>query len=229
MHNYDLGRAAAIARGISYETDISMARNSASDITYNINRADSYITELENDLANARRTASEEKEKNDLLEQENERLKKELENANKLNEALMARIALKEIYSKTGSHWYIVEGSELASKIRNSVAEFEKNNGIDIKMKEVADFNSAYEKIEIDNEKHRDNKRKNTAMAFIKIAEIELTMEAVSEANDKINLVQDKIVKKALLGELYTIERRVKSKLRISGVVSGIKNLIKTK
>lgn len=227
MYNRDLDYASSKARSIEYETDISRAKYLATDMYYYINSADSYIIRLENDLSNAKKTAETEKEKNDLLVDENERLKKELEKSNKLNDALTARIALKEIYSKSGSEWYSSEGSLIAGKIRNSVNEFEKNNEIDIKINDVVDFNSAYEKIELNNESFREEKRKNTAVTFIKIAETELTMEAVSKAIEKINLIQNKNVKKALLSELSSIERRINSRLKRQEVVNGIKNLIK--
>lgn len=229
MRNYDLDRAASKARSIDYETDISRAKSLASDIHYHINSADSYIIRLEDDLSNATREAADEKKKNDLLEDANERLKKELEKANALNDALTARIALKEIYGKSGSEWYSSEGSSLASKIRNSVNEFENNNEIDIRINDVTHFNSAYEKIELNNESFREEKRKNTAIAFIKIAENELTMEAVSKAKEKISLIQNNNIKKALLGELSSIERRINSRLKRQEVVNGIKSLIKGK
>ncbi len=229
MRNYDLDRAASKARSIEYETDLSRAKGLASDIHFSINSADSYIIRLEDDLSKAERNLSNEQEKNDLLKDENERLKKELERANKISDALTARIALKEIYGKNGSQWYTSEGLLLASKIRNSVNEFEKNNEINIKINDADDFNSAYEKIEINNESFREEKRKNTAIAFIKIAEAELTMEAVSKAIEKINLIQNKNTKKALLSELSSIERKINSRLKRQEVVNGIKSLIMRK
>lgn len=227
MRNYDLDRAASKARSIEFATDLSSAKGLASDIHFSINSADSYIIRLEDDLSISKRETADEKERNDLLKDENERLKKELEKTNKLNDALTARIALKEIYGKTGSQWYTSEGSLLASKIRNSVNEFEKNNEIDMKINDVADFNSAYKKIEMDNEIFREQKRKNTAIAFIKIAEAELTMEAVSKAFERINLIQNNNIKKALLSELSSIERKINSRLKRQEVVNGIKSLFK--
>ena len=108
-----------------------------------------------------------EKEKSELLAEENRHLREQLEQANKLNQFLTAKIALKDIYSRSGSEWYTNEGSMQAKNTRNAMTEFENNNNINSKEYDNIDFNSIYMILESDNQINRDAKRKNIVMILL--------------------------------------------------------------
>lgn len=237
MRNYDLDRVASKARSIEYESDISRAKNLSSEMIYHLNSADSYIIRMENDLSAAEKRAQKEEEKNELLAEkndclteENRQLRQQLEVANKLSQFLTAKLALKDIYSRSGSQWYSEEGSIQAKNLRNAMTTFENNN-LDIHSEkfENIDFNSIYETIETDNQKKEDIRKKRIAMIIMEQAEIDLSTELLSKAEDQINLINDEYLKKVLLGELAFVSRKVNSKIKGKEIVNNVKKLFKSK
>ena len=109
---------------------------------------------MENDLSAAEKRTQKEEEKNELLAEKNDhlteengQLKEQLEQANKMNQLLAAKLALKDVYSRSGSEWYTNEGCMQAKCMRNAIIEFENNNNINSKECDNIDFNSIYETV----------------------------------------------------------------------------------
>ena len=170
-----------------------------------------------------------EKEKSELLAEENRQLREQLEQANKLNQFLTAKIALKDIYSRSGSEWYTNEGSMQAKNTRNAMTEFENNNNINSKEYDNIDFNSIYRILESDNQINRDAKRKNIVIAIMQQASNELSTELLNKAEKQINLIADANIKNALLDELSRVSKKVNSKLKGKEIVNNVKKLFKSK
>lgn len=236
MRNYDLDRVASKARSIEYESDISRAKNLSSEMIYHLNSADSYIVRMENDLSAAEKRAQKEEEKNELLAEkndclteENRQLKEQLEQANKMNQLLTAKLALKDVYSRSGSEWYTNEGCMQAKSMRNAIKEFENNNNINSKEYDNINFNSIYETLETDNQKNRDAKNQRIAITIMEQAENDLSIELLSKAEEQINLISDVRLKKVLLGQLAFVSRKVNSKLKGKEIVNNVKKLFKSK
>jgi hypothetical protein len=236
MHNYDLDRVASKARSIEYESDISRAKNLSYEMMHYINSADCYIIRMENDLATAKKRVKKEEEKNEILTEENgqlteenRQLKEQLEQANRLNEFLTAKLALKDIYSRSGSEWYSNEGCTQAKNMRIAIKEFGDNNKIDSKEFDNIDFNSIYGTLEEDNQKNRDAKRKIIVITIMQQAAKELSTELLNKAEEQINLIADANIKNALLDELSRVSRKVNSKIKGKEIVNNVKKLFKSK
>jgi hypothetical protein len=192
-------------------------KNLIESITYNVNRLDSTIKKLKDDLNDTKDKLKEAKINVDSLNDQITLLSKELERLEKINVLSSAIIVLKEIYSQVDTPWYKEHGILLANKMRNAITKFANNNGIISNnpgckiIYPNPEYDKIYALLEADNKifsDSREQENKQKAIKFIEFASEDRTQESITKALKAIKSIADMNLQEELLIKLRKIEEK---------------------